>query len=66
MSLFSKLKKKLFKKNLSHLNLVNNSKFIHFIYNDKFGQGFIDFINRNYNSKDHVFLTQNFIFIWRN
>mgnify|MGYP003377046420 CR=1 FL=1 len=61
MSLFSKLKKKLFKKNLSHLNLVNNSKFIHFIYNDKFGQGFIDFINRNYNSKDHVFLTQNFI-----
>lgn len=44
------LKLKVVNKKLSRV------KYVHLMFNDKFNKIFVDFINRNYNSKEHLFL----------
>lgn len=43
--------------NKSLNNKIQNYKFVHVIFNDKFCVPFVDFINKNYNNQEHVFLT---------
>ena len=40
------------------MDTIKKCKFIHIMYNDKFCQGFIDFIERNFCIEDHVFVVQ--------
>ena len=39
---------------------INNYKYVHIMFNDKFNKPFVDFLNRNFNQKEHVVLCKRF------
>lgn len=56
-NLKAKKAQKLAAKELQKLqNRVEASKFVHLMFNDKFGKPFVDFLNANFDTKDHLVL----------
>lgn len=37
-------------------NFVSKHKYVHLMFNDKFNKPFVDFLNRNFNPKEHIIL----------
>jgi len=52
-------------KNLPIINKVNKAikqyKYIHLMYNDKFNKPFVDFLNKNFDPKEHLILCKRWI-----
>ena len=57
MGLRSTIKKFFFKKKINRL--ASNAKYIHLMFNDKFNKPFVDFLNRCYDTRDHLVLCKN-------
>ena len=38
--------------------VIKNYKYVHIMYNDKFNKPFVDFLNRNFHSEEHLVLCQ--------
>ena len=39
---------------------IKKAKYVHLMFNDKFNKPFVDFLNRNFNQKEHLILCKNF------
>lgn len=39
---------------------VNNAKYVHIMFNDKFNKPFVDFLNKNFNNTEHLVLCKKF------
>ncbi len=60
MKLLRKIKQKINNVKLSYRIKKDNVKFIHLMFNDKFNKPFVDFLNSNFNSKEHLILCKKF------
>ncbi len=54
MNIIKKIKKHFRKKEIN--KQISKYKYVHIMFNDKFNKPFVDFINRNFNQNDHIFL----------
>lgn len=54
MNLLNKIKAKLHKAKLH--NCIKRAKYVHIMFNDKFNKPFVDFLNSNFNPKEHIIL----------
>lgn len=58
MSFISSIRKKLEAKKIN--KIIKHYKFVHIMFNDKFNKPFVDFLNRNFDSKEHLVLVKKF------
>lgn len=54
MNIIKKIKKYFCNKKIN--KQISKYKYVHIMFNDKFNKPFVDFINRNFNQNDHIFL----------
>ena len=56
MKLYRSIKWKINNIKISYRIKKDNVKFVHLMFNDKFNKPFVDFLNSNFNSKEHLIL----------